>query len=260
MRNPRQSSLPSRWPHLLLVVLTAGLIGACETAEPNIGATVDEIRENPGGYVGQVVTVSGEIEGTWVPAAFEMNDLLVIVPADVTIKGGPAEITEEVGGDVAQVTGTVQTYAVAEIEAEYGLELPDVEYEEGGPVVVAQTIYLNPAPAANLTGYPSAVVNATVDEVISDRLFFITLGLDDRLLVRLEEDASAQQPVEGQVDINEGQEISLTGTLQPLPNPGMLTSEWGLGPAEADQVDDYTFYYRARQAAGVPETAPGPSE
>lgn len=242
------------------LLLTAVLFGACESAEPNIGATIDDITGSAEEYFGQTVTVSGEVERSWVPGAFEMGGLLVIVPSDVDVQGGGGAITTEVENDVAQVTGTVTEYVVADIEAEYGVDLDaDIDYSEGQPAVIAETIYFTPTRAANLTGYPAAAVNLRVGDVISDRVFFVDLGTGDRLPVYLVENQSQSQPVEGQVDINAGQEIAVTGSLQPMPSASQIQSQWGLSGSEVDQLTNYMFYFRAQQAVGVPNTAPGPS-
>lgn len=159
----------------LLLCFTLGL-AACESEEPNTGTTVEDITDpdtdmddglgdgllgardlyedyNP--YVGQTVTVSGEIAGVYGTNSFLIGedlwgeDLLVVVPQDASISGMTADGMAVSGfGDlgteyVVQVTGTVRQYVLTEVETEYGLDLvPEIEteVEEQEPMIVASSI------------------------------------------------------------------------------------------------------------------------
>ena len=157
----------------LALLLGVGVFAACESEEPNTDTTVEDVAEagdegvfngvlgarevyedsNP--YLGQTVTVSGEIAEIYGTNAFKIGedlwgeDLLVVVPQTASVSG-MTMAGEEVGafGDldreyVIQVTGTVRQYVLTEVETEYGLDLDptlETEVEEQEPMIVAESI------------------------------------------------------------------------------------------------------------------------
>lgn len=156
-----------------LLLVTTGFLTACESEEPNTGTTVEditdasdddvlddifdarEVYENVNPYLGQTVTVSGEISEIYGTNAFTIGDdlwgedLLVVAPSNATFSGTTAAGADvglfgDLGTDyVVQVTGTVRQYMLAEVENDYGLDLvPDleVEMEEQEPMIVAQSV------------------------------------------------------------------------------------------------------------------------
>lgn len=119
-------------------VMNEGM-GMDEEATTSIPALEGEPME----YMGQTVTVDGEVEEVWDVSTFTLTgglftgNLPVIVPPNVA---SGMTISED---DELQVTGTVQAFVVTELETEYGFDLlPEVEaeIEEREPVLVAETI------------------------------------------------------------------------------------------------------------------------
>ncbi len=137
-----------------VAVLLFGLLAlsACQSAEPNVGVTVAEVEQDPEAFFGQTVTVSGEDNDIYGPNAFTIGGegfagaLLIIVPADAEIQGvNVLDVQEWDNDDIVQVTGTVREYIIAEIENEFGIDLvPEIEYEEMEPAVVADVLYVSP--------------------------------------------------------------------------------------------------------------------
>lgn len=140
----------------LLLVLCAGLVlSACQaeeepevleepTVETPMETTPDisDLEGDPLQYVGQTVTVEGDVSEVYGPNAFTVTgglftgDLPVIVPPNQAM-------TPVAEGDDVQITGEVRAYVLTEIETEYGFDLtPEIEaeLEENEPVLVAQTI------------------------------------------------------------------------------------------------------------------------
>ena len=165
----------------LVLFFGAGVFAACESEEPNEGTTLEDVAEaeeegigdgvlgardvyedvNP--YLGQTVTVSGEISEIYGTNAFLIGedlwgqDLLVVVPADAAVSGMTVAGDEvSAFGDldaeyVIQVTGTVRQYLQTEVETEYGLDLDpelEVEVEDQEPMIVAESIQVMTEEAA----------------------------------------------------------------------------------------------------------------
>lgn len=103
------------------------------------GITVDDILDEPYRYVGQTVTVHGEIaeihSGQWftIDGPGLLDDEMLVLARD------PAVVTE--GEDVA-VSGEVVTLVVSEVERELSIDLdPELEVEfSDQPIVIADVI------------------------------------------------------------------------------------------------------------------------
>ena len=168
---------PSRLSPLIiafLLLLSPVLFAACESEEPNVGTTVEDIVEaeddpvyddgllgartiydEADSYLGQTVTVSGEVSEIYGPNAMTIGedlwgeDLLVVVPPSATVSGatptgdavsGFLDLNPEY---VVQVTGTVGRYVLAEVERDYDLDLTadlETDIEEREAMIVAQSI------------------------------------------------------------------------------------------------------------------------
>jgi len=139
------------------VILTVGLIGCQteETEEMEAGVTVDAITDNPDQYMGQTVTLTGEVEEAYGSTAFRMGSdglgrgIIVVAPPSAT--AGVSGFMGFNQSDMVQVTGTVRQSTVADIEQEYGLDLDpelDVELEAEEPVIVAESISITPGAGA----------------------------------------------------------------------------------------------------------------
>lgn len=100
---------------------------------------IEQILENPQAYLGQTVTVTGEIEDVLSNRLFEIsneavgNELLVVAPSALSEQ--QAEQATEFLQDNAnvRVSGTVRQSTVVEFEREYGLDVGseiEAEFED----------------------------------------------------------------------------------------------------------------------------------
>lgn len=167
---------------VFLLLFGTSFLAACESEEPNEGTTLEdvadaeeddvfdgvlgarEVYEDVNPYLGQTVTVSGEISEIYGTNAFKIGedlwgeDLLVVVPQTASVSG-MTMAGEEVSafGDlgteyVIQVTGVVGQYVLTEVETEYGLDLdPELEadVEEQEAMIVAESIQVMTEEAAD---------------------------------------------------------------------------------------------------------------
>lgn len=253
-----------------------GILTACESEGPEIGATISEIESDPLEFFGEMVTVSGEINEVYGPASFTIGgegfggQLLVVVPPNANVVGVLEDNEPYAEDDIVQVTGLVREYVVAEVEEEYGLDLvPDIEYEEQEPAVIANAVYLTPRlgvaldPITDITIViesvtPEEMAGRTVEldevmvqDVLGDRAFWVGPSSEDRLFVVLEEEPTPADPVEGRYDINPGQVISLVGTLRLMPETAQLDEQWDLDEAAMEALQAQTVYLHAVLAEGV---------
>lgn len=105
---------------------------------------IRELEGDPLEYVGQTVTVDGEIDDVYGPQVFSIEgglfsgELTVIVPQGVAMSG----VAMEEDADVT-IRGMVRAYVAAEIESEYGIvfgEGLDVDIEEREPILIAEQV------------------------------------------------------------------------------------------------------------------------
>ncbi len=269
----------------LALLICAITLSACESASPNIGVTVGDVEQDPEQYFGQTVTVSGEINDVYGLNTFTIGgegfagSLLIVVPDDAQITGVDVIDTPDMDDAIVQVTGTVREYVIAEIENEFGIDLvPEIEYEEMEPAVVADAIWVTPRTGVvgepitdvlivveavdplELAGRPVVFESVMVQEVISDNAFWIGPSEDQRLFVVLDEVPTTETEVEGRYDINAGQMISLSGTLVELPLSDDLMAALNLDDETLSMLEGGALYLLAQEAAGVPESAPGASQ
>ena len=199
------------------------------------GATIDEITDSPGPFLGQTVTVSGEVDQVLGPRAFTIggddfigeDELLVVGANDLPQLIGRSELPGRPAGellaadDVVQVTGPVRRFDLAAVEREIGFDLDDGLFAEwaGRPAVVARTVRLSPRLDVEPAGVPVALPDLADDP---DRYFggrVTTAGrvtrvlgpsavvLNDRLLV-----AGSGDDLPG--DLQEGDVIQVTGPFR----------------------------------------------
>lgn len=108
--------------------------------------SIEEVSEEPVDYIGETVTLAGQVQNTYGDDLFVIEDEEFFGDESVLVLNQNPGTQPPVGDDYVQVTGEVREFLVADIEREYGLEIdPDavaeleVEYE-GQPVVVANSI------------------------------------------------------------------------------------------------------------------------
>lgn len=147
-RSPEKTGMTRFGGGLLLASLL--MLTACastgEMAESDTVRTT-EVIESPSEYIGEEVTVRGEIEESHGNQAFILNeeglfgqDLLVI--KDQSLTSNKAD-----EGDFVEVTGTVRRFSPTEIERDLGVALsPELQAQaqEGDPVIIAKEVTEQP--------------------------------------------------------------------------------------------------------------------
>lgn len=117
------------------------------TAQP----TISEIKDNPNAYIGQTVTVEGDVEDIRSPQVFRLDqegtvlgdEILVVMNTGSLPSPSPDnnfDLFEDT--DVVRVTGQVRQLITAEIEREFDLDF-DTEIEaefEGELIIVAREV------------------------------------------------------------------------------------------------------------------------
>ena len=255
-------SLFARSLTLLALLVAAIFVGSCggadsEAAGEQGGATARQIIENPAGFVGKKVTVSGDVKEIWGPRAFSMDsgltagELLVIgrEPFPGVVDKGAN--TAYVVNDATTVTGVVRMLVTADIEREIGWDLdPRIEAEfNAKPVLVAQSVSFRPGAnraAANhnaganqssndveitdyliivaepnrtsLIGRRVRLTGVQVQSVVGDRTFYVGPSESQRILVLLDEEKTPDSKIEGKVDVDPGQTVSFTGVIERMPS------------------------------------------
>lgn len=116
----------------------------------NTALKVEDLIKNVDRYVGQEVTVVGEVDEVLSPMAFALdedapfeagvdNDVLVFYPKASEL----AALDDAWLNDSVRVVGTVGKMTVTEIEREIGWDLDpkiEVEVEKQGPVMIAKRV------------------------------------------------------------------------------------------------------------------------
>jgi len=125
--------------------IMALLLPACtenqpEATAPQVGADLEDVEEETGQYLGQTVTVNGEISNVVSPRAFIIQEDNIFGDEGLlVVSANPiADLNEDTA---VQVTGNVRQITTTEIEREFNLG-PASEYEvyiEDRPAIVAQT-------------------------------------------------------------------------------------------------------------------------
>lgn len=124
-----------------------------QSAGPDIGVNLSEVANNPKVMWDRRVTISGEVDEIFAPRVLLIGNDAPFVGDKVLIVGAtPFDglVTDPPGGsiggdDVIRVTGVVERFDPAALEAALGpdLALPADRYD-GAAVVVAESIELNP--------------------------------------------------------------------------------------------------------------------
>ena len=116
----------------------------------NTALKVEDLVKDADRYMGQEVTVVGEVDEVLSPQAFALdedsmleggidNDLLVFYPKSAEL----APLDDAWLNDGVRVTGTVGRMTVTEIEREVGWDLDpkiEIEVEKKGPVLIAKRV------------------------------------------------------------------------------------------------------------------------
>lgn len=133
---------------VILAIVLIQLFNAEESAGPEAGATISEISQAPDEYIGQTVTVSGEVAEVIGPQTFSIGaqdeaggGTLLVVGAQ-PLAEIVAEDEEIAAEDVVGVSGTVREFDIPAIEEEIGADLDDAALAEfeGNPAIVANNV------------------------------------------------------------------------------------------------------------------------
>ena len=122
----------------------------------------------------------------------------------------------------------------------------DLEPEEELVVVepvVDYAVIVNTTTAADFIGREVRLSNLKVASVTGDDTFLVEAEEGGRaMLVRMDEQLA--QP-EGQIDVAEGDTISLEGVVRAMPPDDALMNDWGVDQQEQEQIDLQTVFIQA---------------
>ena len=116
----------------------------------NTAIDVDDVVKDADRYVGQEITVAGEVDEVLSPMAFALdedapfqggvdNDLLVFYPKSSEL----ADLDDQWLNDEVHVTGTLGKMSVIEVEREVGWDLDsklEAEVEKQGYILIAKRV------------------------------------------------------------------------------------------------------------------------
>lgn len=259
---------------MMVVLLAAGACGRGETPEqiqeaalpPGATATVEQVDEDPMRFYGKRVTISGEVEKIYGTRAFELQgesiwwdeQLLVVTRSPIAI--GKQMLTSD---EDVMVSGTVRKLTVAEVERELGWDLePEIEVEfSEKPVLLAESIRVYDAQAmwsekdhpdgaivglmrlwtapdlAQLAGQSITVHDVPVRSKTAKAMWIGYNHMSQILVVPNE--ASALE------DIEEGERVTLSGTLEKMPDPALAREMWNLPQKLEAQIAQDPLYINA---------------
>ena len=198
------------------------------------GATIDKIAEDPEAYLGQTVTVGGEVNQILGPQAFviEGND---IIGGDELLVVGANAMNRIRNDEVVQVTGPVRRFDLAQVERDLGVDLDDNLFRDWAdkPAIVARNIVATPLAAGSaeavtideLTDDPRRYADrlvttfGSVDRVISPRALVIDnsefFTEDQVLVVGARPIPNVSARAEENAAINDAP-VLVTGTVRPF--------------------------------------------
>lgn len=147
----RDTSLGPRFIWVALAVLALVIIFSIAwvmlneaPAGQETDTTLDDITANPTAYIGETVTVSGEVHEVISPRAVRMGggltqDPLLVVAVEEEPLAAPL-----LENDVIRVTGPVRSFFVAEMETQVDgtLDRDRLGEFEGQPAIVAEELLL----------------------------------------------------------------------------------------------------------------------
>lgn len=222
-----------------------------EIQEGKTNVTVDKITGNIDEYVGQTVTIRGEVESELDESGFVLEDDEFFGGEQFLLLNAGAEPVMRPSEDVpVQATGTVREFILADIESEYGIDLDDelyVDYENK-PAIVAESVALAPT-IEQLAENPSAFYNQViaVKGEVGDLFSSNTMSLyedgwiDDIGLVvfnvnRVLDSANSA--------VQEGETVVVTGMAQEL-DVNLFLQDPDLGWDE-DEISEFESRYTNR--------------
>jgi hypothetical protein len=217
-KNIRLGAIALSLMALLLPACTSSEVTTREQATENV--TAEEVADETSNYIGQTVTIRGDVEEVVGEASFLMNGEQTFGGGEeiliVNASGNKITLPEGEGTQV-QVTGEVRNFVIAEIEREYNLDFePNLytEYEQQ-PALIAKSIALSPDPADLSQNpenyyYQRIAVQGEVEEIRSTGVFTLDeeklFGSEDLLVITNNPDPR----------VNEDESVTIVGTLRPF--------------------------------------------
>lgn len=116
----------------------------------------------------------------------------------------------------------------------------------GGAVVSDVAELVNASDAQSVAGSRVALTGVTVQSVVGDKTFWVGPSADEQVFVVIEEDETGGS-VEGGVDVQQGQTISLAGVVRQTPSKDDAMRRWNLSEADATALADTKLFIRAQQ-------------
>lgn len=238
MANYSQTNLSNLWPTIvkrtggLTLAVAAVVLPACGSPTPEADVSSSEVSEATANnvttgdlsddlvsYLGQTVSVREEVEEVVGNYAFLLDDDELFGGEEILIINASGEAVDLVEGEdtQVQVTGEVREFVLADLEQEYGFDLDDtlfVDYDQQ-PAIVAQSIALSPDPE-DISDNPAEyyyrriAVNGDIESLLASNVATVDeealFGGEDLLVISPEDSFVVQ----------EGEEVVMTGTLQPF--------------------------------------------
>lgn len=259
---------------MMAVLLATGACGQEQTPEqmqeaalpPGATATVEQVDEDPMRFYGKRVTLSGEVEKIYGTRAFELQgesiwwdeQLLVVTRSPIAI--GKQMLTSD---EDVMVSGTVKKLTVAEVERELGWDLePEIEVEFAEkPVLLADSIRVYDAQAmwsekehpdgaivgmmrlwtapdlAQLAGQSITIHDVPVRSKTGKAMWIGYNHMSQILVVPNDPTALAE--------IEEGQRVTLSGTLEKMPDAALAREMWNLPQKLEAQLAQEPLYINA---------------
>lgn len=94
-------------------------------------------------------------------------------------------------------------------------------------------------------GQTASFSNVTVQSVVGDRGFWVGPSAEQQLFVVIDEANVGQ--AEGQIQVQPGQNLTLSGVIEQLPPLDQAPAEWGLDASNSAALANQQVYLHARQ-------------
>ena len=228
--------------------------------------TTEEVAENPKRFVGQRLTLTGEVDEVFGDRAFELegndvifdDELLVLSKSPIRLVGQPVKDDDRV-----IVTGTVREFTVTELERDLTWDLDpelEVRWRDGtafvaesvslvgesarwsekdatnGLLVGLVSIYRAPDPSA-LAGQPISLEAVSVQGKAGQALW---VGENEQNKVLVVPKEGQQLP-----EISKGERVQIEGTVREMPEPNQAVTKFRLDPGLRQQVADQALFVEA---------------
>ncbi len=116
----------------------------------------------------------------------------------------------------------------------------------GGPITDMMAI-LNAPNEPSLVGRQVQLAGVRVQSVPGDVTFWVGPNDSQQLFVVLGKEEQSAGQVEGQVDVNPGQTVTITGVIKQLPGLQEAQQRWGLSAANSAALQHHQLYVQAEQ-------------